>query len=173
MPDYFRINTDGFNKLARDLKKAADRSGPEVLKGLVAIGEAHAELAKEIVKPHSSSIPPTIKAHPLTTRSVAVEAGDESVPLAVLYEKGNSKGKNKNGSLKFDSRRKASKYTSRGLQSVLVFRHPVFGRDDVAWQDERRYPFITVAHRRLAKQTVETLRKAWVRGLEGSDIHVE
>jgi len=90
-------------------------------KDLSAAGEIVAAEARKISSEHSQTIPPSIKVR-RRVATVAVQAGNADVPLAVLYEKGN-KGSN---------------------PSSTTFRHPVFGNKN-NWVTENRYPFLRPA----------------------------
>lgn len=170
MSDFFRADTAAFDNLARQLRAAAHKATPGVDRSLAVIGAEHAELAKQIVSPHSQTIPPTIRVHVEPLR-VVLTAGGPDAPLAPLYEKGNRRSQGRGRAPRFDSRRKGTKYTARGLQQVLVFKHPVFGMD--VWVEERRFPFFAPAHRKLARKTKSELTHAWADALNRSGIRTE
>lgn len=149
MPDFVRADAAGFEELALKLRRAAEMSTPEVDKGLLVIGEAHAQKARDILAGHSTSIPPTIR-----TRLIpgAVEITAASSPLAWAYQKGNKKDR-----------------------KTRTFQHPVFAKrgdpqyDRSDWVEQPRYRFF----RFQRKFTLLVLTKAWGKGLSRSGIRVE
>lgn len=117
-----RVNTDELKAFIRDLRASAPAAAKGLRENLRAGGEIVAVEARKIAEQHSQSIPPTIRSN-VYGAVVSVKGGNRSTPLAALYELGN-KGSNKKPG---------------------TFSHPVFGRRDVAWPDQPRYPFLVPA----------------------------
>lgn len=115
------VDTRQFHAFVSACRKAAPMVSKGLSKDLSAAGEIVAAEARSISGQHSQTIPPTIKVR-RRVATVAVQAGSQDVPLAILYEKGN----------------KGSGSNSR------TFRHPVFGNSR-NWVEEPRYPFLRPA----------------------------
>jgi len=120
------IDLRDFHSMVKGLRKAKPELNKELRKGLRAAGVLIAEEAKTIAGQHSNSIPPTIRVR-TAGATVAILAGTADVPLAVLYEIGNT-GK---------GRVQAPSHKS-------TFRHPVFGNREV-WVEQDRHPFLEPA----------------------------
>lgn len=135
------VNTAELKAFIKDLRATYPAAAKGLRENLRVGGEIVAVEARKIAGQHSRSIPPTIRTS-VYGAVVAVKGGNKTTPLAALYELGN-KG-------------------SRGQADT--FRHPVFGRKDVPWQSQARYPFLLPALERAGpameaelEKTVETI----------------
>lgn len=151
MPDSFRVDASGLDDLARKLRRAAVEARLEVDKSLMEIGEAHKQKALEALDGHSTSIPPTIRVDAIPG---GVRVSAAGTALAWSYEKGNKSGVGVHGDKDW-------------------FSHPVFGRKDVDWVEQARYPFLRTARAQLRKWSLATVTRGMKRGLTRSGVKVE
>lgn len=133
----------GLDDLTRDLKEASYTVRAEIDKTVAVIAEEIRAEAILLVSKHSKTIPPTIKVE-MVPGAAVIKAGNETTPLAVLYELGN-KGK--------------------GGRAKSTFRHPLFGDRD-KWFDQPRHPFLTVALAANRRQITKRMESAWEKALE-------
>jgi hypothetical protein len=145
MPDGLRFSGKDLEDLGRDLRLAADQFREEVDVTLVEIGEELKEAAKALAGAHSKTVADTIKLKS-SPGFVVISAGDDSVPIAALWEMGN-KGTHDTG-------------RARGVW----FRHPVFGTD--VWTNQRRYPFLRPALEADRRNITKRMEATWDRALE-------
>ena len=146
MPAEFSFDASSMDALVGDLRSAASRCDREMAITLGEVGDTVAEAARHVVE--SEKIRPTIKAHPPMKGYVSVTAGDENVPLAALWDKGNR---------------------GRGNSRKKTFSHPVFAQGDRStwtWVQQVRKPFLAKA-RALSRPAINELMDAtWARILE-------
>lgn len=114
------IDVTEFKNVSKALRKASTRMPLSLRKKLKDAGEIVAEEARHRSSEHSTTIPGSIK---VTTAgaTIAIKAGGPGVPMAGLYEIGNTRGSN-NG----------------------YFRAPLFG-DKEHWYDHKMYPFLVAS----------------------------
>jgi hypothetical protein len=155
--DQYRFSAGSMEAFTRDLKDASLRIRAETDKTVEVTGGMIRDEAIEQAKKHSTSIPPTIKMDP-GPGAVIIHAGSTSVPLAVLYEKGNKNGKS--GS---DSKRTLVNYGATGMNRHLAFGHPVFGQ---GWTWQKRFPFLAPARTKVRASAVKLMDAAWDKALE-------
>lgn len=141
---------DGKNlkELGRDLRRAADDFRRETDWTLAQVGVELMTAAKAIAGQHSSTVAETIrmKAAPGV---VIISAGNDNVPIAALWESGN----------------KGSKADTASVQGVW-FRHPLFGKNDEPWVNQRRYPFLRPAAQIERKRITKMMNETYTRTLE-------
>lgn len=156
--DQFKFSASSMESFTRELRDTALRVRTETDEAVAVTGGMIRDEAIEVVKAHSQSIPPTIHMDTVPGKAI-IHAGSASVPLAVLYEKGNRRGEG------FDSRRTVTKYGARGSFKQKSFKHPVFG-DQTNWVDQARYPFLSTARNRVRDAVKPIMERAWDKALE-------
>ncbi len=127
------VDLTDFHLLAKALKLAQPTLRTQLLRNLKAVGNIVAADARAIASENSESIPPTIKTR-VRGVSVSVIAGGSAVPIAGLYEFGNTGGK------------KSAKANARG-----TFRHPVFNTGK--WVSQPRYAYLAPAGKKNRAKT--------------------
>ena len=147
------IDTSAFKLLAKDLRKANVLASRNLRAGLRGVGEVVAVEARSRAAQYSSTIPPTIKVRVAGT-TVSVQAGSADVPIAALFELGNTGG------------RKSAAASVRGS-----FRHPVFGHD--VWVEQPMHPFLRPAELATMPEIRRTMTRTLTEALEASNLRVE
>lgn len=143
------IDVSDFRAFARSLRSSSAEMYAELRADLIGVAKAVADEAVVRSAQHSTSIPPSIHVR-LSGLSLSVVAGGNAIPLAGLFELGNSR--------------------NRKAPASLMFRHPVFGTD--VWVTQEMHPYLRPA----LEGQAETLKVAAIGVLEtavkrAADIH--
>jgi hypothetical protein len=142
--DDFQFDATSLEELTADLYASVARFPIETDETLVEVGEIIEESAKKVAEEEgSSSIGPTIKSHP-GPGLVVVAAGSKDVPLAALWELGN---------------------TGRGGRTRSKFWHPVYGHR-VPGALQERHPILKRARSRSRHAINELMSETYDRVLE-------
>ncbi len=141
MPDEITFDGSDLQHLARDLREGARKVREETDVTLFKIETELTAEAKVLASAHSKTISGTIRMRQ-EPGAVIITAGDQAVPIAALYEKGNKGGK----------------------VTATTFRHPVFGGS--VWVEQKRFPFLRPALLADRKSITRQLEATWDRALE-------
>jgi len=130
------VDTSELKNLAKYLRQSQRKANKDFRRGLRAAGELIAVEARARASEHSTTIPATIKTR-VAGATVSVQAGSNTVPIAALFEEGNTGGKS-------------------GKKSG-TFRHPVFGRNDDPWVSQPMHPYLVEAGAAKNREALELL----------------
>lgn len=147
MADDLIFDGHDFDDLSRQLRSAADRYEMEITPTMGLIGKEVETAAKAAAGQRSARVAGTIKSHTIPGAAV-VEAGNASMPLAELWQRGNKGSKNKGS-----------------------FKHPVFAkkgtpRSEWKWVEQPMFRYLTEALRVTRPARTRTLETAWERILK-------
>jgi hypothetical protein len=138
--------------LARNMRIASKDFRREVQPEVDAIGKDIADTARDVAATKSERVAATV--HHLSLPELGasvVRAGDDSTPIAALWELGN----------------KGSKRTAD------TFRHPVFGNRDGAWVEQEKFPYLSAALVLRRREMTKRMEQAWNRALRVVGVRAE
>ena len=137
----YTVDVHDFRAFGDAIRQASPVLRREIRLELRKAGEVVAEAARRIIEPTSKRVADSIRTR--TVGSVVyVEAGGNDLPIALLFEVGNSDQRSGN-----------------------TFRHPVFGNRDV-WVHQAMHPYLDRAAVATHTETVELLGEAIDKALE-------
>lgn len=151
----YTIDTSAFTKLAKQLAEVDRRASAELDAGLAEAAEIVATGARAIAGQHSKTIPKTIKVRPPLRTKVEIRAGGKNVPIASLFELGNT----------------GQRHTA-SVSRTGRFRHPVFGNRDV-WVNQPMHPYLLPAAVASERYTRRIIERSLMRAFRSAGLKVE